>query len=139
MSPSLAAVLFGVGIFGLFRLDREEASRTSSALWIPIAWMLIGGSRRVSQWLQTGSGIDSADRYLEGNPVDRLVLTGLLVLGLIVLAARGRRTGAYLPGNAPLVIFFAYCAVSALWSEYPAVALKRWTTTLGDIVMVLLV
>jgi len=36
-------------------------------------------------------------------------------------------------------VFFLYCAVSVLWSDYPDVALKRWIKGLGDLAMILIV
>jgi exopolysaccharide production protein ExoQ len=37
------------------------------------------------------------------------------------------------------VLFFGYCALSIAWSEYPFIALKRWSKSVGDVVMILLV
>jgi exopolysaccharide production protein ExoQ len=61
------------------------------------------------------------------------------VAALGVLLARTAQTGRLLKANGPLVIFFVYCAVSVLWSDYPFVAFKRWTKALGNITMVLLI
>jgi len=44
-----------------------------------------------------------------------------------------------LRANPIILLFFLYCAVSFLWSDYPDVAFKRWTKALGDLVMVLIV
>jgi hypothetical protein len=123
---------------GLNVLDRDKESRGSPALWLAVAWMFIGASRMVSQWLGAGIG-DSADQYLEGSPLDRNILTGLIVAGLLVLAARGRRTGATLWANIPILVFVFYCAISCLWSDFPLVAGKRLTKALGNLVMVLVV
>jgi exopolysaccharide production protein ExoQ len=56
-----------------------------------------------------------------------------------VLIARGRRTGTLLSANVPLLLFFVYCAVSCLWSDFPLVAAKRLTKALGNVTMVMLV
>src|SRR2546422_3782988 len=95
MPPGIAAVLFGLGIMGLFWLDRDRDSRTSPALWIPVAWVFIGASRTISQWLQVGPVMESPGQYLEGSPLDRLVLTGLLAARLMVVLARGRGSGEH--------------------------------------------
>src|SRR5437867_6169066 len=139
MSPSIATVVFGFSLLGLFLLDRDPKSRTSPALWIPLAWVLIAASRMVSPWLGVGHTYESADEILDGSPLDRLILTGLLTAGLMVLFARGRRAGTFLRLNGPILLFFLYGAVSVLWSDYPDVAFKRWTKAVGDIVMVLVV
>src|SRR2546426_12005073 len=90
MPPGIAAVLFGLGIMGLFWLDRDRDSRTSPALWIPVAWVFIGASRTISQWLQVGPVMESPGQYLEGSPLDRLVLTGFLRPGLLCSSREGR-------------------------------------------------
>jgi O-antigen ligase len=41
--------------------------------------------------------------------------------------------------NGPILVFFLYCAVSIVWSDYPDVAFRRWIKSLGDLVMVLIV
>jgi O-antigen ligase len=147
MSPDIASVVFALGILGLFLLDRDQEYRTSPALWIPILWMSIGASRALSQWLQVAPVVksldqylmESPDQYLEGSPLDRLILTGLLAAGLMVLVVRGRRSGEFLRVNLPILAFFLYGAISVLWSDFPEVAFKRWSKALGNLVMVLVV
>jgi exopolysaccharide production protein ExoQ len=139
MPPYLASLVFAAGTLGLFLLDRRREERTSPALWLPVIWLAIGGSRSVSQWVGSASMIASEDQYVEGSPLDRAILTGLIVIGLIVLIARGQRTGDVLKRNAPLVLFLLYCAASAVWSDFPLVTLKRWTKALGNFTMVLVV
>src|SRR6266705_1589860 len=139
MSPEIATVVYGFVIVALFLLDRDRKSRVSSALWIPVAWVSIGASRMVSQWFGVAPAMESPDQYLEGSPLDRLILTGLLAAGLMVLVARGQRAGMFLRANGPILLFFLYGAVSVLWSDYPDVAFKRWTKALGNVVMVLVV
>src|SRR3989454_10571239 len=139
MSPSIATVVFGFLLLGLFLLDRDQKSRTSPALWIPVAWVSIGASRAVSQWFGVTPAMGSPEQYLEGSPFDRFILTGLLAAGLMVLLARERRAGTLLRANGPILLFFLYCSVSVLWSDYPEVAFKRWIRALGDIVMVLVI
>jgi O-antigen ligase len=36
-------------------------------------------------------------------------------------------------------LFFAYCAISVLWSDYSFIAFKRWTKAVGDLAVVLVV
>jgi exopolysaccharide production protein ExoQ len=145
MNPQLATLVFALGIWGLFILDRDRKARTSFALWIPVVWLLIAGSRMVSVWLEstgladTGIWYSHPDQYLEGSPIDRNVFTVLLILGLIVLASRRKKVGRLLRANVPILVFFAYCALSIIWSDYPSVAFKRWFKGVGDLVMVLVV
>jgi exopolysaccharide production protein ExoQ len=138
MPPSIAVLVFALGILGLFVLDRDPRCRTSKALWIPVLWVSIAGSRMVSQWLDLNAA-SSADVYLEGSPLDRPILMGLLAIGVMVLFSRRRRVGTVLRANIPILVFFFYCAASILWSDYPDVAFKRWTKAVGDFAMVLII
>lgn len=139
MPPQIAAVVFALGIWGLFALDRQPKGQTSKALWIPIMWLLIGGSRNVDEWLHLSSPMVQGARYLEGDPVDRAVLATLMALGVIVLLHRQRQVGAVLRASVPVLLFFAYCGLSSLWSDYPDVAFKRWFRGVGDLVMILVI
>jgi O-antigen ligase len=140
MPSILAVVVFGLGIAGLFYLDRDRDVRTSPALWLAIAWMFIGASRMLSQWLgQMPLAPAEEGLYLDGSPVDRFFLSALLVAALLVLLKRTADSGRLLRANGPLIIFFLYCAMSVLWSDYPFVAFKRWTKGLGNITMVLVI
>lgn len=144
MTAKIATIGFCLCIWVLFALDRNSKSRTSKALWIPVLWLCITGSRPVSLWLSlTGlwnSGpVDVSERYLDGSPLDRAVFSALLAAGIIALLRRKRQTSQLLRANTPILLFFLYCAISVYWSGYPDVALKRWIKALGDIVMVLIV
>jgi O-antigen ligase len=119
-------------------VSRNREVSISSALWLPIIWFVIGGSRNISEWLDSTVRFNP-DRYTEGSALDRSVLTTLLVLGAIVLARRGVRLEAVARENRATILYFAYCAVSVFWSDYPDVAFKRWIRSSGDLIMVLVV
>src|SRR5579864_860604 len=89
----------------LFRLARERNVRSSSALWIPLVWLAIGASRNPAEWLNFSAPNDS-DRYLEGNPLDRTFLSGLILIGIVVLIQRRIRVGAVLRTNWPILFYF---------------------------------
>jgi len=139
MPPQIAAIAYVMLILGLFLLSRDKSKHTSPWLWLAVIWLLLASSRSVTQWLSLGQPIYSTDQLLEGSPIDRAVYTGLLVVGLLVLATRGRRIRELLSQNIPIVSFFLYCAVSLLWSDYSDVGLKRWIKAIGDFVMVSIV
>lgn len=139
MSSIIATVVCGFFILTLVLLERDRKSRVSSALWIPVVWLSISTSRSVSQWLGEVRSVESLDQYVEGSPLDAQVFAGLIAAGLVVLLARRRLDRSFLRANGPLLVFFLYCAVSVLWSDYPLVAFKRWTKAVGDLIMVLVV
>jgi hypothetical protein len=139
LTPEIAAILCALGILGLVRLDSDRGLPTSPALWIPVVWTSLGASRMLSEWLGFGGPIASPDQYLDGSPIDRAFLSALLAVAGGVLVWRRRRSASLLRANAPLLVFFLYCAASVLWSDYPMVAFKRWTKAAGNVVMVLVV
>jgi exopolysaccharide production protein ExoQ len=132
------AVVVIIGLLGLFAVDRFRRVRTSEALWIPVVWLFIAGSRPLSFWLFPGMG-DTTDRYVEGSPFDRNVFAALILAALIVLISRARKVGRLLRTNGPILLFLLYCGLSVFWSDLPDVAFKRWIRVVGDIAMVLVV
>jgi O-antigen ligase len=140
MTPQTATILYVISIIGLFYLDRDPEVRTSKALWIPVIWLLIHGSRSVSSWFQPGPTISQmGDQYLEGSPFDAAIFEVLLAAGVVALSLRSRQVARLLRGNLPLVLFFGYCALSIAWSDYSFVSFKRWIKAVGDLVMVMVV
>jgi exopolysaccharide production protein ExoQ len=140
MSPSLATLVYIAGIGVLFFLNRDDSVRTSKALWLPVVYLWVLGSRPVSFWLG-GSTSFGADTQLGGSPIDAAFFQVLLVAALCVLVHRGRRTLAFLNANLPIwiLVYFFFCLLSVCWSDYPGPALKKWIKAVGDVVMILIV
>jgi O-antigen ligase len=118
-------------------LDRQKLVRTSWALWLPVVWILIVGSRPVSGWW--GESGQTVEATLDGSPVDAAVFGMLLVGGLFVLIVRHARAWELVRANPVVVLYFVYCLASVTWSPFPAVAFKRWMKAVGDPVMILVV
>ncbi len=118
--------------------DQRANPTVSAALWIPITWFSIIGSRFPSEWFAR-SGPVSADGLLEGSPLDRNVFLALLVLGILVLLKRHVSWGLVVRHNWLIAAFFLYTAVSILWSDFPFTAFKRWHKVFGHVVMALIV
>jgi exopolysaccharide production protein ExoQ len=138
MGPSTAPFLFALGIAGLFFLDRDTSNRISTAVWLPVMWFCMAASRPLSAWLGTGTGPPEM-QLLDGSPLDRTIFLILLVSGILVLYHRSHRTSVFSRASWPILIFFSYCLLSVLWSDFPDIAFRRWTKALGDLVMVLVV
>jgi exopolysaccharide production protein ExoQ len=138
MNPSLASLVYACGIAGLFYLDRDKSARSSKALWLPVVYLWIIGSRPVSFWLGVAPSA-ATDMQMDGSPVDAAFFGILLILAICVLAYRGRRVLSFLNANAPILIYFMFCLLSVIWSDYPGVASKRWIKAIGDIAMILVV
>src|SRR5277367_2431065 len=141
MITQLALFTCSVLVAGLFYLDRDKSTRISKAVWLPVLWLGINGSRPISNWLST-SGPSSGDPLaatLDGNPVDAAIFEALIAMGLIVLISRRRKTNALLKATSPILIYFLYCMLSTAWSPFPGPSFKRWIKCVGDLVMVLVI
>ena len=139
MPTSIATLFYAALILGLFWLDRDHRARASAALWLPVIWLSLAGSRSVSEWLQLTPPGASTALYLEGDPINRVVYSSLVGLGLVVLSFRGPKVLRLLQANGVVVVFLLYCALSLTWADYPDVGFKRWVKAIGDFVMVLIV
>ncbi len=140
-----AFLICAVGTAGLFYLDRDRSARSSRALWLPVIWLWIVGSRPVSAWLGIWLGMNqggigqSLDAQLDGSPTDALVFMVLSAFAIAVVIRRRRLTAALLKSSLPVLIYFLYCLVSCFWSPFPEVAFKRWIKDVGDLAMVLVI
>jgi len=134
----VATLLFLIGVIGLFRLNRDPEVKTSKAIWLPVIWLWIAGSRPVSDWF-SGSDVSSAGQLMDGSPLDRNIYILLLAIAVAVLCTRGPAVFKLLRQNGPLLLFLAYCVASIAWSDYPDVAVKRWVKSLGDYAMIFII
>jgi exopolysaccharide production protein ExoQ len=138
MNSSLATLVYALGILGLFYLNRDKSVTTSRALWIPVIWFWILGSRTVSFWLGGPSTSQTVGGQLEGSPIDALVFQLLIACGLVVVARRSRSLSV-LSANWPIILYFSFCLISVVWSDFLDVSIKRWVKATGDVVMALVV
>ena len=139
MNQQTATYAYMAWIAGLFFLDRDAKEVASKALWIPVAWLMIIGSRPVSAWFQSGPTAATVAQYADGSPLDATVYGVLIAAGMVVLCFRSTQLKRFLRVNLPLILFFSYCALSVVWSDYSFVAMKRWLKSVGDMAMVLIV
>ena len=139
MGAQLALLLCSFGVSGLFYLNREKSVRTSIALWLPVIWLWIVGSRPISLWFGVGYADDNLAATLDGSPVDAAVTGVLLAIGVMVLIHRRKRTTTYLTLIGPVILYFLYTLISVTWAPFFGPALKRWIKDVGDLVMVLII
>src|SRR5438445_7809060 len=134
MSQRVALYVFVGFILWLFVRDRKWRKGISSALWIPLLWVAILGSKPVSLWLGGGTQLETPDDYLKGSPLDMLIFLFLIVAGILVLWRRRVNWQSFISNNSWLFAFYLYWALSTTWSDYPFVSLKRWIKDVGNIV-----
>jgi O-antigen ligase len=135
MNALIAAAACTLAVAYFFWRDRREQPETSAALWIPLIWVFLAGSRYVSYWIGQGGGGD----YDDGNPLDAAVFGALIVAGLVVLSRRAEQLADLAWVNKLLLAYFAYSLVSAFWSDQPGLAGKRWIKDLGNPIMALVI
>ena len=85
MPPQLALLLYFILLMCLLMIDAKRKSEVSGAIWIPLIWVLIIGSKLVSQWFGFGYGTGSPTDYEKGNPMDRVVFTILFIIAAVIL------------------------------------------------------
>jgi exopolysaccharide production protein ExoQ len=126
----------------LFWVDLKRSKGPSKALWIPLIWMFLAGSRYISEWLNIGGTVESQDayvKYLEGSPLDAIVFLCLIIGGMLVLLQRKLNRGELFTKNAWIWLFFLYAGISILWSDFPFTSSKRWIKALGNVIMALII
>jgi exopolysaccharide production protein ExoQ len=139
----LAFLLCILGTAGLFYLEHDRSAGNAKALWLPVMWLWIVGSRPVSAWLAIWFGIGTAagqglDAQLDGSPMDAIVFMVLTTAALVVLSRR-KRAASLVKSSAPLLLFFLYTLLSCSWSPFPDVAFKRWIKDVGDLAMIIVI
>jgi O-antigen ligase len=139
MPPQIATVLFVAGIAGLFWFDRDRSVRTSKALWLPVMWLVIAITGSIASWVGMGAPREIAGQIPESSPLDQLIAASLMLLAVIVLVRRGREVTSLLKAGWPITLYFAFCLLSLVWSDFPAWGFKRWVRALGDLAMVLII
>ncbi len=137
MPPALATLLTIAGVLFLLRRDAVSGEARSPALWLPVMWLGITGSRFVSQWMNLSAG--GGDNFYEGSPIDAAYFATLIVAGSLVLLRRQLDFWGVVRSNAWLVAFAAFGLISITWSDEPGIAAKRWIKTLGHPLMALII
>jgi Lipid A core - O-antigen ligase and related enzymes len=140
MPRQLAILVFTLFTVWLWREDKKSRPHLSKALWIPLMWLLLLGSRPLSWWSWFFFGIgSSASSDLEGNGLDRAFYSALICLSLIIIVRRRVSWNEVFGGNTGLVLFYAFLGLTIIWSAYPFPTFKRWTKEIGAIPVLLII
>lgn len=117
-------VLFVSLIFSFWMLKRELRRRPSlsAALWIPTFFVMILGSRPVSDWIERGGTNGSG---FSSSPWDAAFFAVVLGVSLVIATSRGVKWGKFLAANIPLMLIYAYFISSTIWSDDPMGSAKK--------------
>jgi hypothetical protein len=134
MPPTLALLLWLALLLALFYFDPAKDRKTSMALWMPVTWMFILASRLPSVWLAgSGSRLSAGPTLEEGDPLDRSIFFGLMLLAVGILISRAFQWGDFFKRNMALTLFLSFALISFSWSDFPFIALKRRVRDLGKL------
>lgn len=138
--PKQLALLLTLGFFVyLVRRFGRDSRASDPILWLPVVWIFFIASRFPGQWISL-LGIGGFSSSLEeGSPFDAAFFLILIVIGAVALQKRSFNLASLARQNMWLTLFFTYCFLSIIWSEFPFVASKRWIKTLGHPIMALLI
>ncbi len=140
MPQYVALIVWALIIIWLFARERKLHPMSSVALWIPLLWVMLVGSRTVTYWLNFD--IDPEQIYassVEGSLIDGSVFIILVVGAAITLWRRRLNWGQVFTLNFWLFVFLLYCGLSVIWSDYPFPSFKKWIKDLGNILMILII
>jgi exopolysaccharide production protein ExoQ len=135
MPRSLAILLSLLFIAWLWRKDHQQRRELSPAIWIPVIWLMVLGSRPLSFWF----GFTSSGGSLEGNAFDRTFYLVQILISMVILARRQFPFGDFSRNNTALFLFYAWLLLTLFWSGYPFVTFKRWFKEIGGIFVMLLI
>ncbi len=138
MPPSLVLVVWIILLTAVLCFDPAKAPRTSPALWVPVISMFIAGTRNPAQWF-SGKVDLTAAAFQEGNSLDRIISSSLILLAIGILASRSFNWSAFFARNMALVAFLLFALFSVVWSDFPFIAFKRWFRDMGIYLTVLVV
>ena len=134
-----AALLLCLAFIGLLLVgDLRRRRGISISAWLAVVWLGICASRPVSSWFEVGMAQATPDAYLEGSPLDGMVFLVLILCACGVLWWRRVSLGEILSSNRWIFVFYLFCGVSVLWSDYPFVAFKRWYKDFGNVLLLLI-
>jgi exopolysaccharide production protein ExoQ len=138
MPSNLALLLYCVMLVWFLRYERSiNPVAPTPGLWVPVAWLFIVFSRLPSQWL--GNSWVGASNLEEGNSLDRVVYLTLIAAAVYLVAQRQVSWGDLVGSNLALAALLLFTLLSAVWSDYPGIAAKRWVRDLGNYLIVLVI
>jgi exopolysaccharide production protein ExoQ len=136
--PPFVALLLCLGlVWWLLRHDPAKESKPSLALWVPLIWIFIVGSRLPSQWFGGSQAESALEALQEGNALDRTILAVLILLAIGILISRSFSWGNFFGRNTFLVAFLLFALMSVFWSDFSFVSFKRWFRDLGAYLVIL--
>jgi exopolysaccharide production protein ExoQ len=139
MPPVIALIFCAVLVIVLLRTERGRNPDASLALWVPTFWLLLCGSKPIGRWLDPYATAGQIGSEEAGSPLDRLMLSVLILLAVLILRKRKIDWYRVMKDNFWLIMLFLYLGMSTMWSDFPFVSFKRWVRLSGAIPIAMVV
>jgi exopolysaccharide production protein ExoQ len=133
MPNYLILVLCTAFVFFLLRLERKESEDVSAAVWIPTIWILAISSKPMVVWFGAVGSNET------GSPLDRILLTSLIVAGIVIITHRQLDWVDVLRQQGWLLALILYMLVSTLWSDITLISIRRWIREVLVLIMTLVI
>jgi exopolysaccharide production protein ExoQ len=135
MAP-VALLICVIFIAWLLARDSRRRPSVSAAIWIPTLMVLTFGSRTPSEWLGARAVSTGLPNDAAGSAIDQIFFFSIMFASWIIASRRGVKWTRLFSANAAIMLFYAYFAISFLWSADPSGSFKRVLKDFGSTVFV---
>lgn len=112
-------------------MNMRDKKNNGWSLFIVYLWLLASTTKLIPFICQQ-SGI-SFDSFMTGNKLNHFFFGLLMLLGLPIVVERRRVIATIAGMNKPLLWLVGYALLSAFWSNYPVISLRRLVLFLGSL------
>lgn len=134
MPPVLAFTACAIFISLLFFFERKHYGTARFSTWTPLLFILILASRPLILWLNPGAATEPNET--PGSPYDLFFYVCLILAGTFILSKRISTLFPLLKSNIWIVMIFAFCGLSILWSDAPRASFNAWVKVMVLFLMV---
>jgi hypothetical protein len=121
MNSAIAVIIIIGLILAILKYDNKRHVKNNITLWIPTVWMLLNTSRSLGVWFN-----NEATSIDDGSELDKIFVSLLIIIGIIILKARQYQFGENIKANKWYYLLLSYELLSAIWSDMPLIIVKRW-------------
>jgi exopolysaccharide production protein ExoQ len=136
---SVFSIICAAFVFWLLKNESKRPKKLSRAIWMPVIWASIIGSKPLSVWLGLTPPSSASAGLSDDALLDKALYLFLIFGGIVVLSRRKLNWKVIFNSNRWLIIFFLYLGASVIWADSPFTSLKRWIKDAGNIVMALVI
>lgn len=137
MSPRLALVIYTIFIGILFQLEKKHYGGVRLSIWPPFLFIIMLSSRPIILWLNPGGTSEQNDA--PGSPYDQVFYILLILAGLFISSKRIVKLRTILKTNIWVIVIFAFCGLSILWSDAPRASFNAWVKVMVLLLMITII